>query len=255
MRRALPWLLVLLGAAGCGSAGGNKKMPPSELYLTERMATVLLQQGNPADAEVSFRKAIPQDPENPEMRDGHGLSLLMLGRAREALGEFDKALQISVRGAYLNNRGAAKMALGDLAGAEADFQKAYESPLPADRESALINLGRARMRRGLYSESQESLTRAIELNPESFDALMTRGECREMLQDQRGAVADYLAALRLKKDDLSAMFRVGVGLIALKQDDLGRKYLQRITEIAPDSPEAARARVLLGQERNLEISH
>jgi tetratricopeptide (TPR) repeat protein len=254
MRRTLSWLALLLCAAGCGT-GGNKKMPPSELYLTERMATVLLQQGNPADAEVSFRKAIPQDPENPEMRDGHGLALLMLGRAKEALGEFDKALQISVRGAYLNNRGAAKMALGDLPGAEADFQKAYDSPLPADKESALINLGRARMRRGLYTESQEALTRAITLNPESFDALMARGECREMLQDQRGAVSDYLVALRLKKDNLSAMFRVGVGLIALKQDELGRKYLQRITEIAPDAPEAARARVLLGQERSMELSH
>ncbi len=254
MRRRLAWVPVLLWAAGCGTTG-NKKMPPSELYLTERMATVLLQEGNAADAEASFRKAIPQDPENPEMRDGHGLSLLMLGRAKDALAEFDKALQISVRGAYLNNRGAAKMALGDLPGAEADFLKAYDSSLAADRESALINLGRARMRRGLYTESQDALSRAIALDPESFDALMTRGECREMLQDQRGAVSDYLVALRLKKDNLAAMFRVGVGLMALKQDELGRKYLQRITEMAPDAPEAARARVLLGQEKNLELSH
>jgi tetratricopeptide (TPR) repeat protein len=204
---------------------------------------------------MSFRKVIPQDPENPEMRDGHGLSLLMLGRAKEALAEFDKALQISPRGAYLNNRGAARMALGDISGAEEDFLKAYESPLAADRESALINLGRARMRRGLYTESQDALSRAITLDPESFDALIARGECRELLHDERGAVADYLSALRIKNDNLEAMFRVGVGLIALKQDELGRRYLQRITELSPDAPEAARARVLLGQEKNMEIPH
>jgi len=253
MKREAPLVLAALWIAACATS--SKKMSPSELYLTERMATVLLQQGNAVDAEASFRKSIPQDPENPEMRDGHGLSLLMLGRAKEALAEFDKALQISPRGAYLNNRGAARMSLGDVAGAEADFLKAYESTLPADRESALINLGRARMRRGLYTEAQDALTRAIERGPESFDAVMARGECRELLQDERGAVSDYLVALRLKKDNLSAMFRVGVALISLKQEDLGRRYLQRISELAPDAPEAARARVLLGQEKNMEISH
>jgi tetratricopeptide (TPR) repeat protein len=147
------------------------------------------------------------------------------------------------------------MALGDLSGAEADFLKAYESNILADKVSALINLGRARMRRGVYSEAQEALSRAVDLDPASFDARMARGECRELLQDNRGAVTDYLDALRLKKDDIHAMFRVGVALISLKQDDLGRRYLQRITELSPDAPEAARARVLLGQQKNLEISH
>jgi tetratricopeptide (TPR) repeat protein len=246
MRRALSLFGALLCTAACQT--GAKKMPPSELYLTERMATVLLQQGNAVDAEASFKKAIPQDPENPEMRDGHGLSLLMLGRAKEALAEFDKALQISSRGAYLNNRGAARMALGDLPGAEEDFLKAYDSPVSADKESALINLGRARMRRGLYTESEDALSRAIALDPESFDALIARGECRELLRDERGAVTDYLAALRIKNDNLEAMFRVGAGLLALKQDELGRRYLQRISELSPDAPEAVRARVLLGQE-------
>jgi tetratricopeptide (TPR) repeat protein len=253
MRRVLSLVPPLLWTAACAT-GGNK-MPPSELYLTERMATVLLQQGNAVDAEAAFRKAIPQDLDNAEMRDGHGLSLLMLGRAKEALAEFDRALEISSRGAYLNNRGAARMALGDVSGAEEDFLKAYDSNLSADKESALINLGRARVRRGLYAEGQDALTRAIALDPESFDALMARGECRELLQDERGAVSDYLAALRLKKDNLSAMFHVGVALISLKQEDLGRRYLQRISELAPDASEAARARVLLGQEKNLEIPH
>ena len=67
-------------------------MPSSELYLTERMATVLLQQGNAAEAEVAFKKALAQDPENPEMRNGYGLSLLMLGQAHDALQQFDIAL-------------------------------------------------------------------------------------------------------------------------------------------------------------------
>lgn len=223
-------------------------MPSSELMLTERMATVLLQQGNAMEAEGTYRRVLIQDPDNPEMRDGHGLSLLMLGRAKEAKDEFDRALKITPLPGYLNNRGAAKLELGELAGAEEDFLEAYKSPNLGDRESALINLGKARYRRALYAEAEEALTRALALNPASFEAFMNRGEAREALKNEPGAIEDYLSALRVRKDDLTAMLRVGLGLISLKQTELGRRYLRRVTEIAPETAEGARARVVLGEE-------
>lgn len=229
-------------------AGGSKRMPSSELMLTERMATVLLKQGNAMEAEGTYRRVLIQDPDNPEMRDGHGLSLLMLGRAKEAKDEFDRALKIAPLPSYLNNRGAAKLELGELPGAEADFLEAYKSPNRGDQESALINLGRARYRRGMFVESEEALTRALALNPASFEALMNRGEAREAMKREPGAIEDYLAALRVRKDDLTALLRVGLGLISLNQPDLGRRYLRRVTEIAPDTNEGARARVVLGEE-------
>lgn len=229
-------------------------MPSSELYLTERMATVLLQEGNAAEAESAFRRALEQDGDNPEMRNGHGLSLLMLGRPKDALGEFNLAVKASPgRGSYLNNRGAARLELGDFTGAEDDFLKAYASPLALDKESALINLGRSRLRRGLYQESEEALTRAIALNSSSYDAYMARGATREARNDETGAVSDYLAALRLKPENLAAMLRVGLGLIALKKEELGQRYLRRICELAPDSPEATRARVVLGEESSVGL--
>jgi tetratricopeptide (TPR) repeat protein len=254
MRRVL-LALAVLGAGVCGCAvGGAKKMSSSELYLTERMATVLLQEGNAAEAETAFRQALQQDPDNPEMRDGHGLSLLMLGKAKDALGEFNLAVKASPdRGSYLNNRGAARLELGDYAGAEDDFLKAYGSPLPSDKESALVNLGRARFRRGLYQESEDALTRAIALNASSFDAYLARGVTREAMNNPTGAVSDYLAALRIKPENLQAMLRVGLGLIGLKKDKLGQRYLRRICELAPDSPEATRARVVLGEESSVGL--
>jgi tetratricopeptide (TPR) repeat protein len=240
--------IVLAGALSVACAGGSRRMPSSELMLTERMATVLLQQGNAMEAEGTYRRVLIQDPDNPEMRDGHGLSLLMLGRAKEAKDEFDRALKITPLPGYLNNRGAAKLELGELAGAEEDFLEAYKSPNLGDRESALINLGKARYRRALYAEAEEALTRALALNPASFEAFMNRGEAREALKNEPGAIEDYLSALRVRKDDLTAMLRVGLGLISLKQTELGRRYLRRVTEIAPETAEGARARVVLGEE-------
>ncbi len=225
-------------------------MPSSELYLTERMATVFLQQGNAMEAERAFQKVLVDDPDNAEMRDGHGLSLLMLGRPKEALEEFDRALKITPKESYLNNRGAAKMELGDFTGAEADFLKAYESPNMADRQSALINLGRARMRRGLPGEAEEAFTRALAITPDSYEALMARGEAREALKNEKGAVEDYLSALKIHGESLDAMLHVGMGLMALNNHELGERYLRRITELAPDSSQAARARLILGEGWN-----
>jgi Tfp pilus assembly protein PilF len=239
-------VVAALLAAGCITS--RPKMSSSELYLTERMATVLLSEGNAAEAENAFREALKQDPDNPEMLNGLGLSLLMMSRAREAVPEFDKAIKIAPgKGSYLNNRGAARLETGDTAGAEDDFLKAYESPNSGDKESALINLGRSRYRRGRFEESEESLTRAIALNP-TFDALTARGVTREARQNEEGAVSDFLAALRLKPENPSALLRVGLGLVVMQKTDLGHRYLRRICELAPDSVEATRARVLLGEE-------
>lgn len=240
--------IVLAAAFLAACSANSKKMPSSELMLTERMATVLLQQGNFMEAEGAYRRVLVQDPDNPDMRDGHGLSLLMLGRPQEAREEFDRALKLAPRPGYLNNRGAARLELGDLSGAEDDFLRAYESPNRGDKESALINLGKARYRRGMYAESEEALTRALALNPASFEAFMNRGEAREALKKGSGAIEDYLSALRIRKDDLTALLRVGLGLLSLNQTELGRKYLRRVTEIAPDTAEGARARVVLGEE-------
>jgi Tfp pilus assembly protein PilF len=246
---------LVAGLLLTGCAEKKKDMPSSELYLTERMATVLLQQGNAPEAENAFQRALAQDPDNPEMRNGHGLSLLMMGRSREALPEFDKALALMPgHGSYLNNRGAAKLELGDLAGAEADFLKAYESPLLADRKAALINLGRARLKGGNFSDAEDALTRALKIDPGSYDALMVRGAVREAQKNERGAVEDYLEALRVKPEDLGAMLRVGLGLIALHKEELGRKYLRRVNELAPDSPEAVNARVVLGEESTVGLT-
>ena len=240
-------LVIAAVAAGLGCASSPQKMPSSELYLTERMATVFLQQGNALEAENAFRKVLVDDPDNAEMRNGHGLSLLMLGRPKEALLEFDKALKISDKESYLNNRGVARMELGDFAGAEADFLRAFGSPSPEDRQGALINLGRARMRRGTPSEAEEAFTRALALTPDSYEALLARGEAREALHNEKGAVEDFLSALKVRPDNLDAMLHVGMGLMDLNNHELGMRYLRRVTELGPDTPQSARARMILGE--------
>ena len=106
----------------------TKPKTSAELLLTERMAQVLLRENRPAEAEKAFREVLKDDPKNPEVQDGLGLSLLMQSRFEESLPYFDKAVDLAPQNAsYRNNRGVALMELGKFKEAAADFEAAEHS--------------------------------------------------------------------------------------------------------------------------------
>jgi len=118
LRRAAP-IVALAFAAACTK---SKPKTSAELLLNERMAQVLLRDNRPAEAEKAFRECLKDDPKNPEVLDGLGVSLLMQARYKDALGPFDKAVGMAPEnGAFRNNRGVALMELGQFKAAQDDF--------------------------------------------------------------------------------------------------------------------------------------
>jgi len=102
--------LVALFAPGCQR---TKPKTSAELLLNQRMAQVLLRDGRPVEAEKAFKDCLKDDPKNPEVLDGLGVSMVMQGRYKDALVPLDKALAIAPNnGSYRNNRGVARMELG-----------------------------------------------------------------------------------------------------------------------------------------------
>ena len=52
----------------------RSRRPRPRCCSRERMAQVLLRENRPAEAEKAFREVIKDDPKNPEVQDGLGLS-------------------------------------------------------------------------------------------------------------------------------------------------------------------------------------
>ena len=112
--------LATVLVAACQS---KKAKTSAEVLLTERMGQVLLRENRPAEAEKAFREVLKEDPKNPEVQDGLGLSLLMQSRFEESLPYFDKALDLAPHNAsYRNNRGVALMELGKYKEAASGFR-------------------------------------------------------------------------------------------------------------------------------------
>jgi Tfp pilus assembly protein PilF len=243
LSRATALVLAVAAASGCQP---KKPKNSAELLLTERMAQVLLRENRPAEAEKAFREAIKDDPRNPEVQDGLGLSLLMQSRFDESLPYFDKAVDLAPHNAsYRNNRGVALMELGKYKEAAADFDAAEHSVNADDRLSATINQGRLLLRQKDYAAAEKTFSDALARDPQSFAAMFGRASARESAGDLEGAAEDYLAAIKLNPSSAEANLRLGLCLVTLKQTDLGRRYLQRAVDLDPMGDTGAKARVLL----------
>lgn len=247
MRRSTAALALagtLLFGGACTRAAKPKSS--SEVLLTERMAQVLLRDGQPLDAERAFREALKSDPKNPEVHGGLGLALMMQGRFRDAVVSLDKALSLAPEnGSFRNNRGVARMELGQFREAAEDFNAAERSQNPDDRIAAAINRGRLDQRQGDFEAAEHEFTNALARDPKSFAATIGRGAARESKGDLEGAAEDYLASIKLDATSAEANLRLGLCLVSLKKPELGRRYLQRAVELDPAGDTGAKARLLL----------
>jgi len=241
-RRAV--VVVLLAfAAACTK---SKPKTSAELLLNERMAQVLLRDNRPAEAEKAFRDCLKDDPKNPEVLDGLGVAMLMQARYKDALVPFDKAVAISPEnGAFRNNRGVALMEIGQFKAAQDDFGIAAASQNSDDRLSATINLGRLYQREGDYAEAESQFSAAIARDPKNYAAFTGRAVARESAGNLEGAAEDFLEGVKLDPANADANLRLGMVLITMHKPDLGKRYLQRATELDPAGETGAKVRLLL----------
>jgi superkiller protein 3 len=245
--------LLLTFTPACSSRA--KKTGSAEVLLNERMAAVLLREGRAVEAERAYREVLPNDPKNPEVHDGLGVSLLIQGRFKEAFSSFDRAVDLDTEKAlYRIHRGMASLELGRFKDAEADFQLAENSPAGEDRLDAAINRGRLKQRQKDFAAAEEAFSSALSRDPRSSAALIGRGIARESRGALEPAAQDYLEVVRLEPRNAEAHLRLGLALVTLKKTALGRRYLERTIELDPSGETGAKARLLLEGSRPGEDS-
>jgi Tfp pilus assembly protein PilF len=239
-------LILLAALIGGGCASKSRKATSAEVLLNERMAAVLLRDGQCSEAEKAFEDVIRSDPKNAELYDGLGVSQLCQGKVKDSLDALDRAIKLAPnRVAFRIHRACAHTEAGHYALAEEDFKWADSSAAAEDRLETAINRGRLRQRQGDFARAEVEFTLALSLEPQSFPAMIGRGVAREAKGDVGAAAEDYLEAVRLQPKSAEANLRLGLALLSLKKYALGRRYLERTVELDPVGELGAKARVLL----------
>lgn len=202
---------LLLGVCGCASGGSDRsERNDAQRYL--RLGQMQLEQGKTSQAIESMHKAIEQDPRMVEAYNFLGLIYLTNSEFDKSIEQFEEAVKIDP---YFtdarNNLGIAYRRVGRLDRAEKEFQEALKNGNYRNPEKIYLNLGHLYLEQGRTGEAIEAFRRAVEIDPEYLLGLIGLGEA-------------YGAA---------------------GQADRAQTALNTIIRLAPDSPEATRARQMM----------
>ena len=160
------------------------------------LGLVYMEIGETARAEESFQRALRITPDESDLLNNYGWFLCQTERPREALAQFAAELRnplYPTPAKPLHNAGICSLRVGDEAGAEGYFQRAFQ--LDARNPVAMYHLGELYLKRGDLERARFHSQRLLSLYPPSAETLWLAVRV-ERRADDRDAVASLSAQLR-----------------------------------------------------------
>jgi tetratricopeptide (TPR) repeat protein len=192
---------------------------PSDARVNYVSALLYVDRGDLNSAIAAFKEALRKDPDLYAAWKDLGLAYVKLNRwseAVEAFSELTKRQQSSVEAAYL--LGVALYNSKRIGDAEVETRRALR--LDAGFADAHILLGIILAADGKsYSESLESLTQAVALAPNNFDAVFYLGRVQYLLRDYANSFKYLQVAINLNPRNVEARFYLGTVLEALGESE------------------------------------
>jgi type IV pilus biogenesis/stability protein PilW len=208
----LPFALAATVASwGCASGGGHDSaQADSERYL--RLGYVQLERGQTQQALESAQQAIDKDRKNADAHNFIGLIYMSLSQYDKAADALREAVKLNpyFTDAH-NNLGVTYRELKEYDKALKEFELALNDKNYKTPEKVYLNVGNLYVAQGVMSEAVRSFERAVTLNP--------------------GYVLGHLA--------------LGDAYRTMGRAEQAAEQYRKVMSLAPDTPEAVRAKQLL----------
>jgi type IV pilus biogenesis/stability protein PilW len=205
-------LLVLFMAQGCASQE-KKSSAAGDATRYLRLAYVQFERGQTSQALESAHEAVKRDPKSAEAHYFLGVIHTGLSEYPQAMSELKEAIALDPHYTDAhNNLGVVYVELKDYDKAMKEFQASLDDKTYRTPEKVHLNMGNMFVRQGVLSEALRSFQKAVEINPKYLMAYLGAGDVYK----------------KMGKTDLAA------------------QQFKKVIEMAPDSPEAGRARQGLG---------
>lgn len=189
---------------------------PENVRAHYTLGTVLFALGRANEAIGEYETALQLKPGSPEAHDDLGNALVRLGRAGEAVPHYEAALQSAPQSAYAhNNLGNALTRLGRTDEARAHYEAALRAR--PDFADAHNNLGNLLAHEGEFAAAARHYEAALQARPDLADAQANLGNVLAQTGRLADALQHYEAALRLRPEFADAHFNFATALALLER--------------------------------------
>jgi tetratricopeptide (TPR) repeat protein len=162
-----------------------------------------------------------------------GIALANAGRTREAIEQFEQAVQIEADYDQAHvDLGNALLHIGKVTEAIAHYEQALR--INPDYAAAHVNLGMALVNMGKVDEAMRHYRQALRINPDLVEAYVDLGNA--LLTEGKGpeAMAQYEEALRINPDYPQAHVNLGMALAQAGMMPEAMKHWEEALRIRPD---------------------
>ena len=195
------------------------------------------------------KQAIKRNPKDGAAYLSRGSANVAIGLHRQAIVDFTKALRCPDNSVFPPyrflhlchwERADSKAALGNHAGAIADYNRAIE--WKRDTPEVYYNRGRSKAALGNHAGAIADYDSAIERKPKYAEAHHHRGQANIVSGDYAGAITDYDRAIAHSTDfdsDLVTTTRYNMGLCKIRLGDLENAIadFDRFIDLSPGDPD------------------
>ena len=192
---------------------------------------LLFQQKKPEDAIASYDQAIRLKPDFAEAYNNRGIARVVLGDPEAAIADYGQAIRLrpDLAEAYFN-RGNTQGVLDRHEAAIADYDQAIH--LKPDYAKAYNNRGLAQSELERHEAAIADYDQAVRLEPNDAEAYNNRGVARDALSRHEAAIADYDQAIHLKPNDAGIYNNRGIAKAALDLIDRAREDFEKACDLA-----------------------
>jgi tetratricopeptide (TPR) repeat protein len=182
-----------------------------------------------------FKDALRRDPTLYSAWQDLGVAYTKLNRSSEAVDAFSELVRLrpnSVDAAYLH--ALSFFNAGRTDEAEREARRALKINVGAAEAHTLLGVILA-SRGSANAEAAETLSQAVALSQNSFDAHFYLGRVLYAVKDYEGAVKELRVAVTLKPNSAEARFFLGTALEASGNIEVAQIQYQELVKLAPDS--------------------
>ncbi len=221
---------------------GAVEREPNYALAQYNLGTTYYVLGRYDEAAEPLLRAVELNPDYAEAHNNLGLVHCQRRQTLDGVGYLFRAVELQPENAKFQNAlGTALYELGEYPAAIEHLERSIE--IAADDAAAHYNLANALLADKQHEAASDHFRRTLQIAPEYEMAAYVHfglGYAADALGRTDEAIAEYQAALRLKRDHLAAHFRLAAALAAQGQSAAAADEYRQVLALEPAHAGAAR---------------